>query len=255
MQNYSEPWNLEKRGKKVKKAKAPLIVKEPKPNKKGLILDTTCLSLGKESWESIYNLLEVEEPKELEEEATTDSTSKSENMLKELACSYLHRIAVRAKVLPYNDMGRWIIESIATTDKTFTTSEGKVFRSFREEDLRQMYHLPQPDKQYNKAFLEAFSKENDIEVDPIRQWRHFSTKHKHETSGMCSVDSLAFPYCYAGVMMCKLFRVHNSAKFSIDMVPLMEAAINGYIMDWANILSDIMATEILEYRRKRFVTS
>lgn len=136
--------NPEKMGKKVKKAKAPVVVKEPEPSKKGLISDTTCLDLGKASWESIYNLLEAEEVEELEEEATANSTRKSENTLKELACSFLHKIAAHAKVLPYNDMVRWIVESIATTDRMFSTAEGKVFGSFRAEDLTQMYHLPKP---------------------------------------------------------------------------------------------------------------
>ena len=98
-------------------------------------------------------------------------------------------------------------------------------------------------------------KENDIESDPIRQWRHFPSRHKHETLGMYSVDSLASPYYYVGALMCRLFGVHNSAKFSIYMVPLMEATVHDYIMYWANILSDKMATEILEYRRKRSVVS
>lgn len=39
------------------------------------------------------------------------------------------------------------------------------------------------------------------------------------------------------------------------MVPLMEAAIHGYVMYWANILSDRIATEILEHRRKRCATT
>lgn len=71
----------------------------------------------------------------------------------------------------------------------------------------------------------------DMESDPIRHWRHFSEKHKHESSGKYFVDSLASAYCYAGIMMCKLWGQHDSAKFTIDMVPLMEAAINGYVMD------------------------
>lgn len=79
------------------------------------------------------------------------------------------------------------------------------------------------------------------------------TNHKHETLGMYSIDSLASPYC-ASALMCRLFGVHNSSKFSIDMVPLMEAKVHNYIMDWENIISDKMV-EILEYRRKRFVVS
>jgi len=34
----------------------------------------------------------------------------------------------------------------------------------------------------------------------------------------------------------------------MEMVPLMEAEINGYVMDWVNILFDKLATTILEYR-------
>ena len=39
------------------------------------------------------------------------------------------------------------------------------------------------------------------------------------------------------------------------MVPLMEAAINVYVMDWANILSDKLATTILEYRANAYQTT
>ena len=80
-------------GKKSKKFTTTPAAKEPQPNKKGLISNTTCLGLRNTSWEIIYNLMEVNEPEELSEEATTDSTNKSEGTLKELACSYLHRIA------------------------------------------------------------------------------------------------------------------------------------------------------------------
>lgn len=46
-------------------------------SEKGIDSDTTCLGLGKASWESIYNLLEAEDPEEIEEEkGTTDSTNK-----------------------------------------------------------------------------------------------------------------------------------------------------------------------------------
>lgn len=105
---------------------------------------------------------------ELEEEATTDSTSKSEGTLKELACSYLHRIAAWAKIFPYTDVVRWVVEKIPTADRTFSMVDGRIFGSFKPKYLRQMYHLPPPEKCYNKAFLEASAKENALESDPIR---------------------------------------------------------------------------------------
>lgn len=48
---------------------------------------------------------------------------------------------------------------------------------------------------------------------------------------------------------------HDYARFTIDMVLLMEDVIHSYIMDWVNILSDRTTTEILEYRRKAHKTS
>jgi len=243
--------NLEKMTKKAKKEKAPVVAKEELV-KKILISDTTYLGLGQASWESIYNFMEVEDPKEIEEETTRYGTDKLENTLKDLDYSYLHRIEARTKVLPYNDVVRWVIESINITYKTFFTIYVRMFGSFRVEDIKAMYHFLEQEKRYNKAFLE-FAKENAIELDHIRKWRNFPTKHKHESFVMYSVDSLSSPYCYVGAMMCRLFGVHDSARFSIEMVPLMETVINGYIMDWETILSDKMANQILDYRKNRFV--
>lgn len=154
-------------GKKSNKsaAAAPTAVvqpaKDPRPSKKGLILDTTCLGLGNTSWESIYNLIEAKELEEVSEEATTDSTDKSEASLKDLACSYLHRIAAREKILPYTDVVRWVEEEIPVSNRTFCTIDGRIFGSFQPNDLRKMYHMPEPEKRYNKAFLEKFANENE----------------------------------------------------------------------------------------------
>jgi len=67
---------------------------------------------------------------------------------------------------------------------------------------------------------------------------------------MYSVDSLACPYYYATAMMCRLFGSPNSAKFSIEMVSLIEASLNYFVMDWDTILSDKMEVQILGYRKK-----
>ena len=142
---------------------------------------------------------------------------------------------------------RWVVEEIPVSNITFCKTEGRIFGSFQPNDLRKMYHLPEPEKQYNKAFLEKLANENQSESAPTKQWRHFPEKHKHESSGKYSVDSLASPYCYAGAMMCRMWGIHDSAKFTIEMVPLMEAIINSYVIDWENILSDKLATTILEF--------
>ncbi|MCY6524888.1 hypothetical protein, partial [Actinobacillus pleuropneumoniae] len=58
----------------------------------------------------------------------------------------------------------------------------RIFGSFKPEHLRQMYHLPEPEKIYNKAFVEKFAAENEVQSEPIRDWRQNPAKHKHESS-------------------------------------------------------------------------
>ena len=63
---------------------------------------------------------------------------------------------------------------------------------------------------------------------------------------MYSVESLEPPYCYAAAMMCRLFGSDNFARFSIQMVPLIEAVVGSVIMDWSVILSKKLANKILD---------
>lgn len=70
-----------------------------------LYIDTACnIDVGIATWEGMYNLLEEENPRVMEVEATAGSHSSSKASITELACSFLHRIATRPKILPYMDM-------------------------------------------------------------------------------------------------------------------------------------------------------
>ena len=113
-------------GKKSKKpgtASASVVTEQhaadPGPNKKGLISDTTCLGLGNTTWQSIYNLVEAEEPQQTTVQATAGSSQKSDATMKDLVDSYLHRVAAREKILPYTDVVRWAIEEIPITNRIF----------------------------------------------------------------------------------------------------------------------------------------
>ena len=222
--------------------------------KKSIISDTTCTGLAKTTWQGTYNLLEAEQPQKTVAEATVDIQRKSDAILKDLADSFLHRIAAREQVLPYTDVVHWAIEEIPISDRTFHTKDGRIFGSFKPDDLRRMYHLPEPELVYNRAFVEKFVKENESPSELLRDWRQNPAKHKHESSGKYSNASLASPYCYAGIMMCRLWGFHDSANIITDMIPLMEAAVNSIIMDWATILSDKLVIAIREFRDKTIVT-
>ena len=124
-------------GKKSKKpgtAVASVVTEQhaadPGPSKKGLISDTTCLGLGNTTWQSIYNLVEAEEPQQTTVEALADASQKSDATLKDLADSYLHRIAARKQILPYTDVVRWAIEEIPITNRIFCTIDGRFLVHF-----------------------------------------------------------------------------------------------------------------------------
>jgi len=190
-----------KKSKKTANASASPVIEQAITDqgnkKKGLISDTTCSGLGKTSWQSTYNLIEAEEPEVTTVEATVDTTQKTEGTLKDLADSFLHRIAAREQILPYTDVVRWAIEELPITDRTFCTRDGRVFGSFQANDLRQMYHLPEPEKKYNKAFLEKFRNENETESEPIRNWRQNPAKHKHKSSGKLTSAKTLEQSCYS----------------------------------------------------------
>ena len=110
-----------------------------------LYADTACnKDAGISTWEGMYNLLEEENPVVMKVLATAGSSNTSEATLKELACSFLHRIAARPRILPYTDMVRWVLDSADISDRQFKTPSEELIGSFTIEDLRLMYKLPEP---------------------------------------------------------------------------------------------------------------
>lgn len=57
----------------------------------------------------------------METTITIDGHSSSNGSLTELACSFLHRIAARPKILPYTDMVKWIIDNADISNREFKT--------------------------------------------------------------------------------------------------------------------------------------
>ena len=78
-----------------KKGKAPISEeKEMAP----LYIDTACnKDTSISTWEGMYSLLEEENPRVMEVEATVGSHSCSEASITDIACSFLHRIAGKAQ--------------------------------------------------------------------------------------------------------------------------------------------------------------
>jgi len=85
-----------------------------------LYANTTCdRDIGITTWKGMYSLLEEENPRVMEVTTTADSSGSSEVSITELACSFLHWIAARPKILPYTDMIKWVLDSANITDRQF----------------------------------------------------------------------------------------------------------------------------------------
>ena len=85
-----------------------------------LYTDTTCnKDAGISTWEGMYRLLEEEEPRIMKVTAVAGAPRSSEASLEDLACSFLHRIAARPKILPYTDMVKWILDDAELNNRQF----------------------------------------------------------------------------------------------------------------------------------------
>ena len=83
-----------------------------------IVSDTVCtVDGGDTKWQVIYTILEDKEPKVVEVMATADDATPSNLQFKDIACSFLHRIATRATLLPYTNMIRWVLDKSVIKDR------------------------------------------------------------------------------------------------------------------------------------------
>ena len=57
----------------------------------------------------------------MEVTATAGSQGSFEASVADLACSFLHRIAARPKILPYTDMVKWVLDNVDIKNREFKT--------------------------------------------------------------------------------------------------------------------------------------
>jgi len=144
-------------------------------------------------------------------------------------------------------MIRWVIENLIIEDRQFKNSRMELIWSFRTEDLKKMYHIPDPQDIYDSTFVANSAKKNPIPFNLSQGWRVLDNKFKYDKSSMYDIASLANPYNYAATMLCRLYGPPNNTKFSIEWIPLIDPCVNSHIMNWPSILSDNLDTTITEY--------
>ena len=217
-----------------------------------LYTDIACnRDAGISTWEGMYRLLEEEKRRILKVTAVAGAPRSSEASLEDLACSFLHRIAARPKILPYTDMVKWILDDAELNNRQFKIQGHGIVGSFAAQDLKLMYHLPEPQATYNAQFVKKFAAENPDLSDTTKEWSRRDEPLKKDKNGMYNTGSLTSPYCFAAAMFCRLFGMPDINKFSSEWLPLIDAATNADIIYWAKILSDNLYTAVINYRSKR----
>lgn len=96
-----------------------------------LYTDTACnKGAGISTLESTYRLLEEDNPRIMKVTAITGSQRPSEASLEELACSFLHQIAARHKIIPYTDIIKWILDNANMDNRQFKIQGQGLIGSF-----------------------------------------------------------------------------------------------------------------------------
>ena len=156
-----------------------------------IVSDIVCTTDGGATkWQAIYTILDDEEPEVVEVKAIIDDARPSNLQFKDIACSFFHRIAARATLLPYTDMIRWLLDSSIIKDRQLITAKNDILVSFRAKYLKVMYKLPDQQDIYDNGFVENFTKNNEDPFKTIQGWRKLDNKFKHEKSSMYPIDRL-----------------------------------------------------------------
>jgi hypothetical protein len=97
------------------------------------VSDTTPHAIDSiKSWRQIFETLDYEIKNFLDD---------SENKLRDIADSELHKVATRPRLMTYNDMIRWDLERTNMQTKSILDSQGVVISSFRSKHIQVMYKL------------------------------------------------------------------------------------------------------------------
>jgi len=110
---------------------------------------------------------------------------------------------------------------------------GQEFKgSFTPNNLRLMYHLPEPQTIYNKQFDEKFFKENKDLVECTNNWSNNEERLKKDKNSMYMTGSLSSPFWLAVAMLYGLFGKPYRTKFLSEWLTLVDATVNATIMNW-----------------------
>jgi hypothetical protein len=191
-----------------------------------VVSDTTPHAIDSiKSWRKIFETLDYEIKNFLDD---------SENKLRNIAESELHKVATHPRLMTYNDMISWALERTDMQTRSILDSQGVVIGSFRPEHIQVMYKLcPNSKHVYNKDFVSEFQRKECTEADQtylgiIKDWWRHPPKFRADTHNVYAIASLNEYMVYVAMMLCRLFGKKSPTHFLAEWVPLLHEAAEGY---------------------------
>jgi hypothetical protein len=94
------------------------------------------------TWTQVFDILQYELincPDDSDDEETETQATR----YKYVAQSELHKIAMRPRLMPYNDMIGWVLENVDLSTRSICNSQRVAVGSFQPEHFQVMYKLSQ----------------------------------------------------------------------------------------------------------------
>jgi hypothetical protein len=106
---------------------------------------------------------------------------------------------------------------------------------------------------YNATFMLEFEKQECIQYEKsypniIKSWWGHPEKFRDKAHGMYVIASLDTHMIYVAMMLCRLLWKNIPTHFPMEWVSIMHEVAEGYAFNWAKILLDNLAKEIMEYK-------
>jgi hypothetical protein len=151
---------------------------------------------------------------------------RTENKLRDITESELHKISTRPRLMPYNDMVCWALEKTDVSTRSIQNNEGVIVGSFRPEKIQVMYKLPPTSKYiYNAEFIAKFQRKECTKFDQtypniIKDWWGIPTIFRADTHGIYATTSLNEYMVYIALILCRLFERKSHTHFPTKWLPL-----------------------------------
>jgi hypothetical protein len=222
-----------------------------------VLLDTSLRAIDTvKSWTQVFDILQHELincPEDSGDEVTETHATK----LRDIAESEIQKIATWMRLMPYNNMIGWALENVDISTRSICNSQKVVVGSFRPEHIKVMYKLSLIFKySYNVEFIMEFDQQECTQygknyTDLIKKWWGHPEKFRADTHGIYATTSLDAHMIYVAMMLCRIFGKKDSSHFLLAWVPIMNEVAEGYSFNWAKMLSDNLAKEIIGYQLEK----